>query len=144
MGKKQKPTKAQLKVKRRKKALKERIARRERIAAFRAKSTSKFQIRCRKPVEDEIFDVDEFVKYIKEHFKVDGKTGEVGPGRSVNVQKSVSTVHVMSKKPFPKYYLKFLTKRYLKRHGLRDYVRVIADKKSSYELRYFNIQDNKE
>eukprot|EP01084_Bolivina_argentea_P135591 238908_1 len=142
--KNQKPTKAQLKVRRRKKELKERIARRERIAAYRAKATSKFQIRCRKPVEDEIFDVDEFVKYIKEHFKVDGKTGAVGPGRSVNVQKSVSTVHVMSKKPFPKYYLKFLTKRYLKRHGLRDYVRVIADKKSSYELRYFNIQDEKQ
>merc|ERR1712154_322710 len=127
-----------------KKQLKARIARRAKIMAYRAKATSKFQIRCRKPVEDEIFDVDEFVKYIKEHFKVDGKTGKVGPGQTVNVQKSVSTVHVMSKAPFPKYYLKFLTKRYLKRHGLRDYVRVIADKKSSYELRYFNIQDNQE
>eukprot|EP01084_Bolivina_argentea_P189420 325737_1 len=130
-------------LKRRKKELKERTARRERIMAYRAKSTSKFQIRCRKPVEDEIFDVDEFVKYIKEHFKVDGKTGQVGAARLVNVQKSTTTVHVMSKKPFPKYYLKFLTKRYLKRHGLRDYVRVIADKKSSYELRYFNIQEDK-
>eukprot|EP00483_Globobulimina_turgida_P002455 UN02459 len=95
-----KPTRAQRKVKRRKQALKERMARRKRIEAYRAKATSKFQIRCRKPVEDDIFDVDEFVKYIKEHFKVDGKTGAVGPGRSVNVQKSVSTVHVMSKKPF--------------------------------------------
>merc|ERR1711997_829847 len=77
--------------KRRKRALKERVARRERISAYRAKATSKFQIRCRKPVEDEIFDVDEFVKYLKERFKVDGKTGDVGPGRTANVQKSVST-----------------------------------------------------
>eukprot|EP01084_Bolivina_argentea_P189417 325734_1 len=137
-------TKAQRKEQRRKRLFKERIARRKKIEASRAKATSKFQIRCRKPVEDDIFDVDEFVKYIKEHFKVDGKTGAVGPGRSVNVQKSVSTVHIMSKKPFPKYYLKFLTKRYLKRHGLRDYVRVIADKKTSYELRYFNISDEKQ
>ena len=95
-------------------------------------------------MEDEIFDVDQFVKYLKEHFKVDGKTGQVGPSQQVNIQKSVTTVHVMSKKPFTKFYLKFLTKRYLKRHGLRDYVRVIADKKPSYELRYFNIQDNTE
>mmetsp|Transcript_72748 Transcript_72748/g.116059 ORF Transcript_72748/g.116059 Transcript_72748/m.116059 type:complete len:176 (+) Transcript_72748:78-605(+) len=141
---KSKSTKAQLKVLKRKKDIKDKRARRERIQKYRAKSATKFQIRCRKPVEDEIFDVDEFVKYIKEHFKVDGKTGAVGPGRPVNVQKSVSTVHVMSKQPFPKYYLKFLTKRYLKRHGLRDYVRVIADKKSSYELRYFNIQSEKQ
>lgn len=133
-----------MKIRRRKAEYKAKIARREKIKAARAKSTCKFQIRCRKPVEDEIFDVDEFVKYLKEHFKVDGKTGQVGPARQVNIQKSVSTVHVMSKKPFPKYYLKFLTKRYLKRHGLRDYVRVIADKKSSYELRYFNIQENQD
>merc|ERR1712154_420031 len=140
--KKVKPTKSLLRVRRRKKELKERIQRRQKIAAYRAKATSKFQIRCRKPVEDEIFDVDEFVKFLKERFK-EGKTGQVGPGRPVNVQKSVSTVHVLSKKPFPKYYLKFLTKRYLKRHGLRDYVRVIADKPTSYELRYFNIQEDK-
>jgi len=87
--------------------------------------------------------MDEYVKYIKEHFKVDGKTGQVGSGRPVNIQKAQSTVHVMSKRPFPKYYIKYLTKRYLKAHRLRDYVRVIADKKSSYELRYFNIQDEK-
>eukprot|EP00483_Globobulimina_turgida_P000833 UN00834 len=94
-------TKAQKRVIRRKKEYRDRVVRRAKIQALRAKATSKFQIRCRKPVEDDIFDVDEFVKYIKEHFKVDGKTGAVGPGRTVNVQKSVSTVHVMSKKPFP-------------------------------------------
>merc|ERR1712087_369304 len=137
------PTKAEKRLKQRKKDYIARIKRREKILAARAKATSKFQIRCRKPVEDEIFDVDEFVKFLKERFKVEGKTGQVGPGRPVNVQKSVSTVHVLSKKPFPKYYLKFLTKRYLKHHGLRDYVRVIADKPTSYELRYFNIQEDK-
>merc|ERR1712129_626660 len=142
-AKKVKPTKSLLRVRRHKKEVKASRARRALIAAWRAKATSKFQIRCRKPVEDEIFDVDEFVKFLKERFKVEGKTGQVGPGRPVNVQKSVSTVHVLSKKPFPKYYLKFLTKRYLKRHGLRDYVRVIADKPTSYELRYFNIQEDK-
>ena len=30
----------------------------------------------------------------------------------------------------------------MKRHGLRDYVRVIANAKESYDLRYFNIQDD--
>mmetsp|Transcript_35451 Transcript_35451/g.56830 ORF Transcript_35451/g.56830 Transcript_35451/m.56830 type:complete len:195 (+) Transcript_35451:58-642(+) len=141
---KKKLTKEQLKVKRRKKALKAKYKRQEQILAARAKAASKFQVRCRKPVEDEIFDVDEFVKYLKERFKVNGRTGQVGPARPVNIQKSSSTVHVMSKKPFPKYYIKYLTKRYLKRHGLRDYVRVIADKKQSYELRYFNIQEDKQ
>jgi len=94
-------------------------------------------------VEDEIFDVDEYVKYLTERFKINGKTGQVGSGRPVRVQKAATTIHVESRVPFPKFYIKYLTKRYLKKNGLRDYVRVIADKKSSYELRYFNIQDEK-
>lgn len=120
------------------------ILRREYLAARRAKAHSKFQIRCKKPFEDEIFDVDEFVKFLTERFKVNGKSGVVGNGKDATIQKSGTTIHVMSKQPFPKYYIKFLTKRYLKRNGLRDYVRVIADKKGSYELRYFNIQEEKE
>lgn len=40
--------------------------------------------------------------------------------------------------PFPSYH------RYLKKHNVRDWLRVIASNKdrSVYELRYFNIADN--
>ena len=36
-------------------------------------------------------------------------------------------------------YLKYLTKKFLKKNNLRDYIRVVASNKSSYELRYFQI-----
>merc|ERR1711879_1006865 len=101
------------------------------------KATSRFHIKCRKPDEDE------YVKFLKERFKMNGKTGCVGSGRTVHISKNVTTVYVQSKQPYPKKYLKYLTKKYLKRHGLRDYVRIIADKKPSLELRYFNIQGDK-
>ncbi len=41
-------------------------------------------------------------------------------------------------------YMKYLTKKFLKKHELRDWLRVIANSKDSYELRYFNInqEDN--
>jgi hypothetical protein len=41
-------------------------------------------------------------------------------------------------------YLKYLTKKYLKKHNVRDWLRVIASNKDRnvYELRYFNIADN--
>jgi hypothetical protein len=40
-------------------------------------------------------------------------------------------------------YLKYLTKKYLKKHNVRDWLRVIASNKDRnvYELRYFNIAD---
>ena len=36
-------------------------------------------------------------------------------------------------------YLKYLTKKYLKKQQLRDYLHVVATLKSTYELRYFSI-----
>ena len=51
-----------------------------------------------------------------------------------------STLTVIARIPFSKRYLKFLTKKYLKKQQLRDYLRVLATKKDSYALRYFNIQ----
>lgn len=43
-------------------------------------------------------------------------------------------------------YLKYLTKKYLKKHNVRDWLRVVAASKdrSVYELRYFNIAENEE
>ncbi|KAG8060134.1 hypothetical protein GUJ93_ZPchr0002g23513 [Zizania palustris] len=41
-------------------------------------------------------------------------------------------------------YLKYLTKKYLKKHNVRDWLRVIAANKDRnvYELWYFNIAEN--
>lgn len=39
-----------------------------------------------------------------------------------------------------KRYLKFLTKRYLKKSTLRDFVRVVATDKTTYSLSFYNVQ----
>jgi large subunit ribosomal protein L22e len=36
-------------------------------------------------------------------------------------------------------YLKYLTKKFLKKNELRDYIRVVANGPTVYELRYFQI-----
>lgn len=46
---------------------------------------------------------------------------------------------IFSDIPFSKRYLKYLTKRYLKKNNLRDWLRVVASAHDAYELRYFNI-----
>jgi large subunit ribosomal protein L22e len=40
--------------------------------------------------------------------------------------------------------LKYLTKKFLKKNKLRDWLRVVANTKESYELRYFNINQEEE
>lgn len=41
-------------------------------------------------------------------------------------------------------YLKYLTKKYLKKNNLRDWLRVVASGKDSYELRYFQINSQED
>jgi large subunit ribosomal protein L22e len=36
--------------------------------------------------------------------------------------------------------LKYLTKKYLKKNALRDYLRVVASSKDVYQLRFYNIE----
>jgi large subunit ribosomal protein L22e len=103
-----------------------------------------FHIKCRKPVDDEIFSIAEFQDFLTQRIKVDGRTGSVKEGGAVEIEVdgAQSIITVGSTVTFSKRYLKYLTKKYLKANGLRDYIRVLADTKNSYELRYYTIQDD--
>jgi hypothetical protein len=46
--------------------------------------------------------------------------------------------------PFSKRYLKYLAKKFLKKQQMRDFLRVVSTNKTTYELKYFNIQENED
>ncbi|GFR44201.1 hypothetical protein Agub_g5384 [Astrephomene gubernaculifera] len=98
-----------------------------------------FTIDCSKPVEDKIMDISSFEKFLLDKIKVDGKTGVLGD--AIKVAKDKTKVTVTAETNLSKRYLKYLTKKYLKKHNVRDWLRVIASNKDRnvYELRYFNI-----
>lgn len=75
-------------------------------------------------------------------FKVNGKTGQLG--QSVEIKRDGSKITVVGNVHFSKRYLKYLTKKFLKKNQLRDFMHVIANAKDSYELRYFNINQDEE
>ncbi|CAA6654305.1 unnamed protein product [Spirodela intermedia] len=107
------------------------------------KGVTTFTIDCAKPVEDKIMDIASLEKFLQERIKVaGGKPGALGD--AVTVSREKSKITVTSEGPFSKRYLKYLTKKYLKKHNVRDWLRVIASNKdrSVYELRYFNIAEN--
>ena len=49
-------------------------------------------------------------------------------------------VSVEANVAFSKRYLKYLTKKYLKKHSLRELLYVVASDKKNYQIKYFNIQ----
>ncbi|KAK9839791.1 hypothetical protein WJX81_002043 [Elliptochloris bilobata] len=106
------------------------------------KKASAFVIDCSKPVEDKIMEIGAFEKFLVDKIKVDNKPGVLGD--QVKVTKDKTKVTVTSESEMSKRYLKYLTKKFLKKHNVRDWLRVIASNKdrSVYELRYFNIADN--
>eukprot|EP00475_Leptophrys_vorax_P023715 TRINITY_DN3253_c0_g1_i2.p1 TRINITY_DN3253_c0_g1~~TRINITY_DN3253_c0_g1_i2.p1 ORF type:complete len:131 (-),score=55.02 TRINITY_DN3253_c0_g1_i2:39-431(-) len=111
-------------------------------AAAKVKSQLKFTIKCSAPVADDIFDIASFEKFLSDKIKVDGKAGQLGS--AVTLQRAGSDIKVTAKAPFSKRYLKYLTKKFLKKQQLRDYIRVISDEKTSYLLKYFNVTNEEE
>ena len=133
------------------------------------KNQIKLFIDCTHPVEDGIMNCADFEKYLHERIKVCmskaqnttitiSQSTNSSYGRSVNLPHQVggktnnfgkelvmervkTKICLTSDIPFSKRYLKYLTKKYLKKNNLRDWLRVVASAKDAYELRYFQINN---
>ncbi|XP_041039000.1 60S ribosomal protein L22-like 1 isoform X1 [Carcharodon carcharias] len=106
------------------------------------KSVWRFTLNLSNPVEDGILDCSNFEQFLREKVKVGGKAGNLGS--IVQIESLKNKITVTSTRKFSKRYLKYLTKKYLKKNNLRDWLRVIASDKESYELRYFQISQDEE
>ena len=97
----------------------------------------KFTIDCRLPIEDNVIVLSDFADFLKQSIKVEGKKGNIAG--SVNVSTDKASIVVEPKITFSKRYLKYLSKKYLKKQNLKEFMRVISTKKNTYELKYFQI-----
>ena len=84
-------------------------------------------------------DAASFEKFLVDKIKVNGKTGNIGD--AITVSREKAKVTVTADTALSKRYLKYLSKKYLKKQQLRDWLHVVADNKASYQLRYYNIHD---
>uniref|UniRef100_A0A060T2T0 ARAD1C27676p n=1 Tax=Blastobotrys adeninivorans TaxID=409370 RepID=A0A060T2T0_BLAAD len=76
-------------------------------------------------------------KFLVEHIKVEGRTGQLGD--AVTVTRKGNKIEIVSYTKFSGKYVKYLTKRFLKKNSLRDWLRVVAKSRGVYELRFFNL-----
>ncbi|KAI7833815.1 ribosomal protein L22e [Kickxella alabastrina] len=95
------------------------------------------------PAGDKIFDVAAFEKFLHDRIKVQGRTNNLGESVTITRNGDESVV-VEAKIEFSKRYLKYLTKKFLKKNNLRDWLRVVATTKDTYKLKYFNIANQGE
>mmetsp|Transcript_6660 Transcript_6660/g.8621 ORF Transcript_6660/g.8621 Transcript_6660/m.8621 type:complete len:120 (+) Transcript_6660:137-496(+) len=105
------------------------------------KSIVKFVIDCTQPVDDKVLDVAQFEKYLHDRIKINGKTGQLaGSNVVISRDRTKLTVASPAELGFSKRQLKYLSKRYLKKQQLKEYMRVVASSKNSYELKYYEVQ----
>merc|ERR1712126_646968 len=122
------------------------------------KKGSAFHIDCRQPVEDGILNIADFETFLQSKIRVNvtknaPKKTKV-KAATISVERSKTKVTLVSDVQFSKKYLKYLTKKYLKfltkkclqKNSLRDWLRVVTPPlaKDSYELRYFQINNDDE
>ena len=85
-------------------------------------------------------------QFLQDRIKVEGKTGVLG--EHVKVVATKSKVQVTTSVPMAKRYLKYLTKKFLKKHQVRDWLRVLASntkgERNTYELKYFKLNEEDE
>jgi large subunit ribosomal protein L22e len=109
--------------------------------ATKKKSALTFNIDCTHPVEDGIMKVDDLKDFLHRRIKVEGKLNNLD---QVSLEAAKNKVTIISERHFSKRYLKYLTKKYLKKNNLRDWLRVVASSHTDYELRYFQINQDEE
>lgn len=97
-------------------------------------------IDLKQPLEDNVFDIADFENHMKQSIKINGKkhTKGVNP---VEVSAKDTKLKVHTKVIFSKRYIKYLTKKYLKKQELRDYLRVVSTDKNTYAIKFFNFSD---
>ena len=106
------------------------------------RTVTKYVLDCTHPAEDSILDPADFVTFLNNKVKVAGKTGNLGS--NIIITKEKNMVALNADIPLSKRYLKYLTKKYLKKNNLRDWLRVVANNKNSFELRYFQVDNAEE
>ncbi|XP_012372837.1 60S ribosomal protein L22-like 1 [Octodon degus] len=109
------------------------------------RSTWKFNLDLTNPVEDGngIFDSGKFEQFLREKVKVNGKTGNLGDVIHLERFKNKITITIPDLK-FLQMYLKYLTKKYLKKNNLDHWLHTVASDKETYELQYFQISQDED
>ncbi|CAP72819.1 uncharacterized protein PODANS_2_2490 [Podospora anserina S mat+] len=107
------------------------------------KVTKKFVINASQPASDKIFDVSAFEKFLNERIKVEGRVGNLGETIKIS-QIGDGKIEIIAHNELSGRYLKYLTKKFLKKMQLRDWLRVVSTSKGVYELKFFNVVNDAE
>jgi large subunit ribosomal protein L22e len=110
-----------------------------------AKGKKNFKIDCTIPAADGIFSpevLSSFEQYFQENTKLHGRKGKLAD--KVKIALNENVLSISTTMAYRKKYFKYLTKKFLKKKDLRDWIRILSKGKETYTLKYFNIHDQED
>lgn len=110
--------------------------------ARKQKVVKTFTVDVSAPTENGVFDPASYAKYLIDHIKVENVVGNLG--NAITVEEDGSVVTIVSTTKFSGKYLKYLTKKYLKKNQLRDWIRFVSTKTNSYRLAFYQVTPEEE
>lgn len=75
--------------------------------------------------------------------KVNGHTNCLADG-GIKIERAGDKINFTSTTPVSKRSLKYLTKKFMKKHQLSDWLRVISTDKQTYTIKYFDMSAQEE
>eukprot|EP00757_Euglenozoa_sp_SAG-D1_P020183 gene20183-7235_t len=111
----------------------------------KATAAKKIKIDCSIPVTDDILESEQFNNFetfLTSKIKVNGKTNQLGDSVKISKDEDKHEIQVEANIQISKRYVKYLTKKFLKKNKLREWIRVVSSSKDTYQMRYFNIRDD--
>lgn len=96
-----------------------------------------FKLDLSNPISDGVIEGAEFVDFLKKNIKVKGRKENLGD--AVAVKLADTKIQVQATMPFSKRYIKYLSKKYLKKQDLRDYLHIVATEKDTYTIKFFEV-----
>jgi large subunit ribosomal protein L22e len=79
---------------------------------------------------------------LNDKIKVEGLIGNLG--NDITVEENKNIVTVISTTKFSGKYLKYLTKKYLKKNQIRDWIRFVSTKQGVYKLTFYSVAADEE
>jgi large subunit ribosomal protein L22e len=87
----------------------------------------------------------DFENYLQTRIKINKKTSQLAQNNVViSRDRTKITVSSPAELNFSKRQLKYLSKRYLKKQELKEFLRVLSASKNSYELRYYKVSNGED
>lgn len=102
-------------------------------------SSTVFTIDCSSPVSDKFFDLADLVEYLQKHMKVAKLRNNLANKVTIEADAGEKQVKVTASVKYSKRAVRYYTRKFLKKHTLRDRFRVIATGAQSYELRPYRV-----